>query len=150
MKIIEYVHDKVGCIMLFSTHYHELQLLDKKLKHLKNIHVSAKETKDGVVFLHKVLDGGADKSYGINVAKLAGLPKSLTERANQILLSLEDNDLNKKMNLDLFNFDEYDSIPQVVEENRNDEIVKAIDEAMVDEMTPLEALNFLNELKKMR
>ena len=136
--------------MLFSTHYHELQLLDKKLKHLKNIHVSAKETKDGVVFLHKVLDGGADKSYGINVAKLAGLPKSLTERANQILLSLEDNDLNKKMNLDLFNFDEYDSMPQVVEENRNDEIVKAIDEAMVDEMTPLEALNFLNELKKMR
>ena len=148
--IIEYVHDKVGCVMLFSTHYHELQLLDGKLKHLKNVHVTAKETKDGVVFLHKVLDGGADKSYGINVAKLAGLPKSLIERSNQILETFEENDNNKKINLDLFNFDEYDNKPEIIEDNKNDLIAKALDEADVNQMTPLEALNFLSELKKMR
>ena len=148
--IIEYVHDKIGCVMLFSTHYHELQLLDGKLKHLKNVHVTAKETKDGVVFLHKVLDGGADKSYGINVAKLAGLPKSLIERSNQILETFEENDNNKKINLDLFNFDEYDNKPEIIEDNKNDLIAKALDEADVNQMTPLEALNFLSELKKMR
>jgi DNA mismatch repair protein MutS len=148
--IIEYVHDRIGCVMLFSTHYHELQALDNKLKHLKNVHVTAKETKDGVVFLHKVLDGGADKSYGINVAKLAGLPKSLIERSNQILETFEDNNINKGINLDLFNFDEYENKPEVALENKNDEIARALDEADVNSMTPLEALNFLNELKKMR
>lgn len=74
--------------MLFSTHYHELVLLDKTLKHLKNVHVDAKESKGGVVFLHKVLDGGADKSYGINVASLAGLPRSLIERSKRFLKHL--------------------------------------------------------------
>ena len=148
-SIIEYVHDKVGCVMLFSTHYHELQHLDKKLKHLKNVHVTAKETKDGVVFLHKVLDGGADKSYGINVAKLAGLPKSVIERANQILTTFEEND-NKEINLDLFNFDEYESKPEVIEENKNDELARMIDSVDLESMSPIEALNFLYELKSRR
>ena len=148
--IIEYIHDKISCVMLFSTHYHELQELELKLKHLKNVHVSAKETKDSVVFLHKVLDGGADKSYGINVAKLAGLPKSLIERANNILGTLEDNNFGKKINLDLFNFDDYESKEEVKEENSVKEICEALDSINVDELSPRDALNFLYELKKMR
>ncbi len=148
--IIEYIHDKISCVLLFSTHYHELQALEFKLKHLKNIHVSAKETKDSVVFLHKVLDGGADKSYGINVAKLAGLPKSLIERATKILESLEDNNLNKKINLDLFNFDEYEQKEENVEDSKEKEIIEALDSINVDELSPRDALNFLYELKKMR
>lgn len=147
--IIEYVHDKVGSIMLFSTHYHELQALDKKLGRLKNIHVTAKETNDGVVFLHKVLDGGADKSYGINVAKLAGLPKSLIARADDILNSLEDGNQNKNINLNLFNFDEYEAKPEIVEDTKMSKVKEMLDSIDVNQITPLEALGILADLKKM-
>ena len=87
--IIEYVHDKVGAKTIFSTHYHELTVLDKSLTNLKNIHVGAVEQNGELVFLHKVEAGPADKSYGIHVAKLAGLPASLLTRADQILSKLE-------------------------------------------------------------
>jgi DNA mismatch repair protein MutS len=106
--ILEYRHEKVGCITLFSTHYHELTSLDQKLKRLKNVHVEAKETEIGVAFLHKVLDGPTDKSYGINVAALAGIPNLLTERSKNILNVLEeDNNHHKGITLDLFNFDAF-------------------------------------------
>jgi len=147
--ILEYLHEKVGCITLFSTHYHELTALDTKLKRLKNVHVEAKETKDGVAFLHKVIDGPTDKSYGINVASLAGLPKSLIERSKQILNKLEeDNNTNNSITLDLFNFDDYDSKPEVVEETTAEKIKKALDEIDVNRISPIEALNILNMLKE--
>ncbi|MGM9971413.1 MAG: DNA mismatch repair protein MutS [Anaeroplasmataceae bacterium] len=145
--IIEYVHERIGCVMLFSTHYHELTELENSLKRLKNVHVSAKETDKGVVFLHKVLDGGADKSYGINVASLAGLPKSLIERSKQVLSHLEESELKTKVNLDLFNFLEYDSKPEVLEENKAEKIKKAIDELDLNNLTPMDALKFLYDLK---
>ncbi|MGT2753820.1 DNA mismatch repair protein MutS [Streptococcus ovis] len=87
--IIEYIHDKVGAKTLFATHYHELTALDKELQHLQNVHVSTLEKDGQVTFLHKIADGPADKSYGIHVAKIAGLPTDLLQRADSILRNLE-------------------------------------------------------------
>lgn len=145
--IIEYVHEKIGCVMLFSTHYHELVLLDKTLKHLKNVHVDAKESKGGVVFLHKVLDGGADKSYGINVASLAGLPRSLIERSKKILATLEENNSTSGVDLDLFNFDAYEEEPQNQEEEKAYNLKHALEILDIDSLTPREALDWLYKEK---
>ena len=145
--IIEYVHEKIGCVMLFSTHYHELVLLDKTLKHLKNVHVDAKESKGGVIFLHKVLDGGADKSYGINVASLAGLPRSLIERSKKILATLEENNSTSGVNLDLFNFDAYEEEPQNQEEEKAYNLKHALEILDIDSLTPREALDWLYKEK---
>ena len=145
--IIEYVHEKIGCVMLFSTHYHELVLLDKTLKHLKNVHVDAKESNGGVVFLHKVLDGGADKSYGINVASLAGLPRSLIERSKKILETLEENNSTSGVNLDLFNFDAYEEEPQNQEEEKAYNLKHALEILDIDSLTPREALDWLYKEK---
>lgn len=87
--IIEYIHGKIGAKTLFSTHYHELTTLDQSLQQLQNVHVSAIEQNGKVVFLHKIKEGAADKSYGIHVAQLAGLPKELLERANELLQQFE-------------------------------------------------------------
>lgn len=87
--IIEHIHDHIGAKTLFSTHYHELTVLDDSLEHLKNVHVSAIEENGKVVFLHKIQDGAADKSYGIHVAELAELPGSLIARAKEVLAQLE-------------------------------------------------------------
>lgn len=149
--ILEYLHERVGCITLFSTHYHELTSLDQKLKRLKNVHVEAKEDKGKVAFLHKVIDGPTDKSYGINVASLAGLPKSLIERSKQVLNALEEeNNSFKGVTLDLFNFEEYDNKKEVVEETTASKIKNRLDEIDINKMSPLEALNLLYELKEMK
>lgn len=93
--IVEYIHDHISAKTFFSTHYHELTFLEEKLPRLKNIHVGAVEENGNVVFLHKVLDGQADKSYGIHVAKLAGLPMEVVRRADDILRQLEGHDGGK-------------------------------------------------------
>ena len=104
--IIEYIHDNIKAITLFSTHYHELTSLEEHKKHIKNVHVSAHEEDGNITFLHKVKDGSIDKSYGIHVAKLANLPLSLINRADEILKSYESNKQNHEivsqmsMNLD--------------------------------------------------
>lgn len=90
--IIEYIHNRIGAKTLFSTHYHELTVLEEELQKVKNIHVSAVEQNGRVVFLHKIKEGAADKSYGIHVAQLAELPNELIVRANEILTGLESND----------------------------------------------------------
>ena len=149
--ILEYLHERVGCVTLFSTHYHELTSLDQKLKRLKNVHVEAKEDKGHVAFLHKVLDGPTDKSYGINVASLAGLPKSLIERSKNILEALEeDKNSHKGVALDLFNFEEYDNKEEVKEESLASKIKDRLDSVDVNKMSPIEALNLLYELKEIK
>src|SRR5699024_1099957 len=87
--IIEYIHHHIHAKTLFSTHYHELTVLQETLPKLKNIHVRAEEYEGNVVFLHQIKEGAADQSYGIHVAKLAGLPDDLIERATTILETLE-------------------------------------------------------------
>ena len=145
--IIEYVHQKIGCAMLFSTHYHELCDLTKTLTHLKNVHVEAKEINGKIVFLHKVLDGGVDKSYGINVASLAGLPRSLLRRADEVLSILEEKDTRKEANMTLFNFDQYEESPQHKEEERAVKLLHEIENLNLDEMSGRDALNFLYDKK---
>ena len=87
--IVEHLHDHVGCRTLFATHYHELTDLASTMPGVANLNVSVKEWEDHVVFLHKIVPGAADKSYGIHVARLAGVPRSVNERAKQILAQLE-------------------------------------------------------------
>ncbi len=140
--IIEYVHEHIGAKTLFATHYHELTELDQTLEHLDNVHVATLEQNGNVTFLHKITEGPADKSYGIHVAKIAGLPSDLLERADLILQKLENKPLPAKKveaqeeQLSLFDIDENYS-----------EIIDKLKDLNVDNMTAREALNFLWELK---
>lgn len=93
--IVEYLHDHVGARTLFATHYHELTQLEKSLPRVRNWNVAVKEWDENIVFLHRIVPGGADKSYGIHVARLAGIPRSVNERAKDILAQLEMDHLNK-------------------------------------------------------
>ena len=142
--VIEYVHEKIGAITLFSTHYHELTALDKTLKRLKNIHVSAKDDKNTLVFLHKVIDGPSDKSYGINVAKLAHLPNSVINRASNILEYLESTKGKTEIEMDLFNFDEEEK----VEVKETPEVIQILNDINADDLSPREALSLIYELKR--
>jgi DNA mismatch repair protein MutS len=94
--IVEHLHDAVGCRTLFATHYHELTDLAQSLAGVRNLNVAVKEWQDHVVFLHKIVAGAADKSYGIHVARLAGVPRSVNERAKQILAQLEAEHLDRE------------------------------------------------------
>lgn len=138
--ILEYVANKIKCKTLFSTHYHELTDMEKNIPNLKNKHVSAVEENGNITFLHKVKDGSVDKSYGINVAKLAGLPDEVIDRASGILNIYE----NKEKKTDTIiqttlplNFDEKKS--EVEEEVKNIDILN---------ITPIEAINILSKLKE--
>ena len=113
--IIEFIHDHVHAKTLFSTHYHELTVLDKKLKHLTNVHVGAVEKNGELIFLHKMQPGPADKSYGIHVAKLAGMPDSLLQRADVILKRLE-NDSKKVTHHEA---DEEPQVTPVIKEDKS-------------------------------
>ena len=140
--IIEYIHDKIGAKTFFSTHYHELTELEKNHKHLKNVHVSALEENGKITFLHKIKEGSIDKSYGIHVASLAKLPSDLIKRANELLESYENKSSKvvpsaTQMSM---NFDE--------EEKENKEIEK-LKEINPLELTPMEAINTLYEIKKL-
>ena len=142
--ILEYLHDKIKAKTMFSTHYHELTILEKDLKHLKNVHVSAIEEDGKVTFLHKVKSGAVDKSYGIHVASLAKLPNSLIERATDILDVYEKKNVKKEVftqtSLFEYNEEELNKKPSAIEEK-----IKEINPL---EMTPMEALNYLYDLKK--
>ena len=139
--ILEYIHNEIKCKTLFSTHYHELTDLTKKLKRLKNVHVSAKDENGNITFLHKVMDGAVAKSYGINVASLANLPKSVIDKAEEILSNYESKSNNQKNNKQViqtaFNFDV-----------KEDPIITKLKELDVLNITPIEALNILYEIKK--
>ena len=142
--ILEYIHDKIKAKTMFSTHYHELTSLEKDLKHLKNVHVSAIEKEGQITFLHKVKNGAVDKSYGIHVASLAHLPESLIKRADEILNIYEKKNIKKETftQTSLFELTESAAEPK---KNIIEEKIKAINPL---EMTPMEALNYLYELKK--
>ena len=142
--ILEYIHDKIKAKTMFSTHYHELTILEKDLKHLKNVHVSAIEENGSITFLHKVKVGAVDKSYGIHVASLAKLPESLIERANDVLSVYEKKNIKKETftQTSLFELTESEATPKV---NPIEEKIKDINPL---EMTPMEALSFLYELSK--
>ena len=140
--IIEYIHDKIGAKTFFSTHYHELTELEKNHKHLKNVHVSALEENGKITFLHKIKEGSIDKSYGIHVASLAKLPSDLIKRANELLESYENKSSKvvpsaTQMSM---NFDE---------EEKENKAIEKLKEINPLELTPMEAINTLYEIKKL-
>lgn len=142
--ILEYIHDKIKAKTMFSTHYHELTALEKDLKHLKNVHVSAIEEDGKITFLHKIKNGSVDKSYGIHVASLAKLPDSLIKRASEILDVYEKKNIKKETftQTSLFELSEAEIKPTI---NPIEEKIKNINPL---EMTPMEALSFLYEINK--
>ncbi len=143
--ILEYIHDKIHAKTLFSTHYHELTSLASELSHLKNVHVSAVEEQGNITFLHKIKNGAVDKSYGIHVASLAHLPKELIERADEILNIYEHKDQKKHTFTQTSLF--LDLEENRKEKKEEDKITQKLEEINPLEMTPMEALNVLYELK---
>jgi DNA mismatch repair protein MutS len=143
--IMENFHEK-KIKTLFATHYHELINLAKNLNNAKNFSARILEDeKNGVIFLHKIFEGGAEKSFGIEVAKLAGLPKTIIQRAENILLDLEKKSINKNiLNKQVSLFEENKRVEKK-EESKVDNIFKNID---INSITPLEALNLLYKIKK--
>ena len=137
--ILEYINNKIGCKTLFSTHYHELTDLENTLDKLVNKHVSAEEKDGGIIFLHKVKDGSIDKSYGINVAKLANLPKEVTDRASEILKIYEAKENKRDMVIQT-------TLPLDFN-NQTSEIEEELKKLNVLELTPMDAINYLYELK---
>jgi len=155
--VAEYIHEKeeVRAKTLFATHYHELTELSLTLPRIKNYHVTVKEREDDIVFLRKIIPGPSDQSYGIHVAKLAGVPRAVIDRAKEILFNLEKQELDdagrprlayrsskKRDKAQLFLFQQ-DREQALLEDIKGD-----IDKCNVSEMTPLDALNFLSQLKR--
>ncbi|HZG61008.1 MAG TPA: DNA mismatch repair protein MutS [Anoxybacillus sp.] len=159
--IIEYIHNNIGAKTLFSTHYHELTVLEQSLNKLKNVHVSAIEENGRVVFLHKIKEGPADKSYGIHVAELAELPRELITRAQEILADLERNGEKPKQPIVREETKQFEQLSMFVEETpkeqekekplakKEKETIKLIQSLDLLDMTPLEAMNKLYEIQKM-
>ncbi|MDO5568920.1 MAG: DNA mismatch repair protein MutS [bacterium] len=139
--ILEYIHDIVGAKTFFSTHYHELTDLEHTLPHLINKYVKASEEDGNIIFSHKIENGSVDKSYGINVAKLAGLPDKVIKRASDILKIYESKEQKR------------DSIVQTtlpLDFSENDsEVEEKLKEIDILSITPIEAINILNELKEL-
>lgn len=147
--VAEYIADKEKCgaKTLFATHYHELTELENKLEGIKNYSIAVKEKGEDIIFLRKIIEGGTDESYGIHVAKLAGVPKAVTTKANEILRSLERKNIltNKKQEkqdkkqvegqFDMYNY-------------KLAEIASEIDKINLNELTPIDALNTLVKIKE--
>lgn len=145
--ILEYVNQNIQCKTLFSTHYHELTSLERKITSIKNIHVSAKEENGHITFLHKIKSGAVDKSYGIHVAKLAGMPEELLQKAEEILNFYEsDSKSKKKSKID----DDSIQLAMNFEEKKTDPFKEKLDKIDPMHLTPIEALNVLYELKMLK
>ena len=150
-SVSEHLHDKTGCRTVFATHYHELNELEAALPGIKNYHVTNKEIGNKIIFLRKLAPGGSTHSFGIHVARMAGMPPELVERAKEVLAQLEEKHADKpvqqslkqlggpKMQLSIF-----DAHSQTFEEIRN--MLNGID---INRLTPVEALLKLNEIKGM-
>lgn len=141
-SIIEYISKKVKCKTLFSTHYHELTDMENTLNNVRNVHVSISEKDGDVTFLHKVMEGPVDKSYGINVAKLANLPDKVINRANELLEMYESKDKKESKTVTQFQLD-------FTEEPKEDKLREYLDTIDPNYITPIEALNILDKLKKL-
>jgi DNA mismatch repair protein MutS len=143
-SVAEHIHDTLGAKTLFATHYHELTELGRQLHNAKNINVAVREYAGKVVFLYRIVEGGADHSYGIQVAKLAGLPTAVIKRAREILESLESGNtaaLGLPDQLDLFATKSHESARKV------SAVEEALGEVDPDALSPKEALALVYRLK---
>lgn len=139
--MLEYIDEAIGAKTLFSTHYHELTELAEEHQSMRNVHVDVREEKNEIEFRYRVIEGKADKSYGINVAKLAHLPKVVLDRASQLLLNFENQDNNQNYQPSLFVMDQV--------QPEKSQLLQQLQELDIDSMTPRDALDCLYELKKL-
>ena len=139
--MLEYINEAIQAKTLFSTHYHELTQLDQQHPGITNVHVDVKEQKGEIEFRYRVVEGKADKSYGINVARLAHLPKVVLDRANQLLRDFESQGVSQDYQPSLFVMDQV--------EPKKSEIMERLQNLDVDSMTPRDAQDFLYELKQL-
>ena len=140
---MEHLHDRIGARTLFATHYHELTLLAERLSRLMNLRVTVKETQSGIVFLHTVEAGAESKSYGIEVARLAGLPGAVISRAREVLKlheRAETQQVREAAPMQQMQMTMFTPLSQ--------RIVDRLGEVDVDGLTPREALNLLAELQR--
>jgi DNA mismatch repair protein MutS len=144
--VAEHLHEANRSRAVFATHYHELTRLAEKLEAGANAHLRAKEWKGDLVFLHEVAPGPADRSYGIQVAKLAGLPKTAVERARSVLQRLEASGGSARVEI----VDDLPLFATVMEEHKASPLEAAIDEINPDAMSPKQALDALYRLKALK
>jgi DNA mismatch repair protein MutS len=148
--VTEFLHDAIGCRTLFATHYHELTELTVTLKQAQNWNVAVREDDDGIVFLHKIVSGAADRSYGIHVARLAGIPIQVVERARVILETLENDHVDKNglpkvpARRTTSKSDKQLQLFRVVEHP----LIDRLREMTLERMTPLEALEALHRMRE--
>ena len=143
-SVLDYLHNKIKPRTLFATHYHELTSLKEDLNHLSCHKMSIKEWNNSIIFMHKIIEGEADKSYGIHVAQLAGLPFEVIKKARQLLSKLENNKDNSYLKKSDNLYDNYSNI------NENQIFFKEFDNINVDDISPREALDILYKLKLLR
>ena len=157
--VVEHISNPklLGAKTLFATHYHELTELEGKLSNVNNYCIAVKEKGDDIVFLRKIVKGGADKSYGIQVAKLAGVPDSVIERAKELVQELSDADITetvseiaqeKKSKSKVQKYDQVDLEQMTLMDTVSDEdVLNELKEIEISTLTPIEALNVLNRLQ---
>ena len=157
-SIIEYIHDHIGAKTMFATHYHELTSLSTALTHLVNVHVATLERNGDVTFLHKIAEGPADKSYGIHVAKIAGLPEDLLQRADSILTNLESGAAQLHLTAETEEKTQVkteaaepvaEQLSLFADDSSNQEVIEALKKVDLMNLTPMQAMNVIYELKNM-
>ena len=149
-SVVEYIanNEKIGARTLFATHYHELTELEGKVAGVKNYCIAVKEKGEDVIFLRKIVRGGADESYGVHVAKLAGVPNIITTRANEILKGLKESNYIGKHEKELKKVSMQGAPQMDLFNYKIGEIANELDKINVNELTPIEALNVLVKLKE--
>ena len=151
--VAEFLHDlnDTGVKTLFATHYHELTELARIKPRVKNFNIAVKEWNDEIIFLRKLVEGGTNRSYGIQVARLAGIPAGVIQRAKRILYKIEQGEYNSEGTPILINEDtpgEQGPVQLELFSKAENKLIEALSKTDISTMTPLEALNFLNELKE--
>ena len=141
--VVEYICENIGCKTLFATHYHELTGMDKDVHGVKNYNIAVKKRGEDITFLRRIVAGPADDSYGIEVAKLAGLPAGVTKRAHAVLRQLEASAPGRRQTLQL----DFETVEAYNNPVVPSEVVEKLHNVDIETLTPLEALNFLYELK---
>jgi DNA mismatch repair protein MutS len=146
--VVEFIHNSagLGAKTLFATHYHELVALADYLPRVRNFNVAVSENRGEVVFLHKIIPGGVDKSYGIHVARLAGLPRQVIKRADEVLSGLENHKDGSSGHM--LSRPAKSEAPQLSFFDNKPEVVQELEKLQIDTLSPLEALNRLYELQR--
>ena len=146
--VTEHIANELKCRTLFATHYHELTELAELFANVKNCNVAVREWMDEVVFLHKIVPGGTDKSYGIHVAKLAGIPKPILERSKEILEDLESAFAREATSEHLARHKTKQPDADSLFVQKHKSVLDKLTSTDINNLTPIEAINLLNKIKK--